>query len=418
MQNSVTTKIDVHKGIRSAGHADTTEYLVQLRVTCNREQHYYKVIHPEKKTPLYFTEENFDRIMNPKARGTAKDMQLVLIGVEKDARKIIEAMPVFSFEAFKTKFTGQKSDSTDVLKAFDRYIDLLDTNERVGTAANYKAARNSLSTYTGGKLLFSHVNQDFLMKYEKSMIGEGKSTTTIGIYLRELRTIVNKAIGENAFKREDYPFGHGKYQIPSSSNIKKALDKGEIRKIFDYKGKKGSWEERARDFWVFSYLCNGINMKDIALLKWKNVDGDHIEFKRAKTANTRRTDSMPIKIYLTKESRNIINRQGDGEGSPENFIFPILDKKMSAKAQRATISQFIKMVNTYMANIGKELKMGKKLNTYSARHSYATVLMHSGVTTEFISGQLGHTSIRTTQSYLDSFGNDAIKKNAQLLTDF
>jgi len=48
------------------------------------------------------------------------------------------------------------------------------------------------------------------------------------------------------------------------------------------------------------------------------------------------------------------------------------------------------------------------LTTYVARHSYATVLKRSGVSTSIISESLGHSSERVTQVYLDSFENKQI----------
>jgi site-specific recombinase XerD len=46
--------------------------------------------------------------------------------------------------------------------------------------------------------------------------------------------------------------------------------------------------------------------------------------------------------------------------------------------------------------------------TYAARHSFATVLKRSGVNIALISESLGHTSLSTTQYYLDSFENEQI----------
>ena len=63
-------------------------------------------------------------------------------------------------------------------------------------------------------------------------------------------------------------------------------------------------------------------------------------------------------------------------------------------------------VNKYLKRIGEELNLPIPLTTYVARHSYATVLKRSGVTTSIISESLGHSTERITQVYLDSFGND------------
>ena len=49
-----------------------------------------------------------------------------------------------------------------------------------------------------------------------------------------------------------------------------------------------------------------------------------------------------------------------------------------------------------------------RLITYVARHSYATVLKRSGVSTSIISESLGHSSEKVTQIYLDSFENSQI----------
>jgi hypothetical protein len=84
-------------------------------------------------------------------------------------------------------------------------------------------------------------------------------------------------------KREKcYPFGKRKYRIPSSKNIKKALELDDIQKIYFYESEPELLgEQQARDYWLFSYFGNGMNPKDIANLKnWQNCCGRcHIWFQ-------------------------------------------------------------------------------------------------------------------------------------------
>ncbi|WP_394706628.1 hypothetical protein [uncultured Draconibacterium sp.] len=54
------------------------------------------------------------------------------------------------------------------------------------------------------------------------MVANKKSIATSGIYLRNLRTIINQAIDVGFSPREHYPFTKSKYQIPSAINTKKA----------------------------------------------------------------------------------------------------------------------------------------------------------------------------------------------------
>ncbi|MDC7309182.1 tyrosine-type recombinase/integrase [Phocaeicola vulgatus ATCC 8482] len=46
--------------------------------------------------------------------------------------------------------------------------------------------------------------------------------------------------------------------------------------------------------------------------------------------------------------------------------------------------------------------------TYTARHSFASVLKKSGVNIALISEALGHSDLATTQIYLDSFDNEQV----------
>ena len=68
-----------------------------------------------------------------------------------------------------------------------------------------------------------------------------------------------------------------------------------------------------------------------------------------------------------------------------------------------------------MKRIGTEIGYDKPLTTYAARHSYATILKRSGAPLSFISEALGHKSLLTTESYLDSFEDDTRRKYAEML---
>jgi integrase/recombinase XerD len=192
----------------------------------------------------------------------------------------------------------------------------------------------------------------------------------------------------------------------------------EIGKIFRYEALAGTWWEKAKDLFIFSYLGNGINMKDIALLKFKNIDGDYIRFSRAKTINTNRIGNMPISIYISSEMKDILNKWKNVDALPDNFLFPILEPNVTPEKERAAISQLIKMVNKYIRLIAKEVGINKPITTYYARHSFATVLRRSGVSTEFISESLGYSSLKTTYSYLDSFEDEKKKEMLSALTNF
>ena len=70
-----------------------------------------------------------------------------------------------------------------------------------------------------------------------------------------------------------------------------------------------------------------------------------------------------------------------------------------------------------MKQIGQELGIKRSCTTYSARHSFSTVLKRSGASTEMISELLGHSSTAVTKAYLDSFETDQIKEQTNALTE-
>lgn len=67
-------------------------------------------------------------------------------------------------------------------------------------------------------------------------------------------------------------------------------------------------EKRATDYWLFSYFANGMNPKDIACLKFKNINGDYLIFERAKTERAMRSELKPISVFITDDMKCIMER--------------------------------------------------------------------------------------------------------------
>jgi integrase/recombinase XerD len=157
-------------------------------------------------------------------------------------------------------------------------------------------------------------------------------------------------------------------------------------------------------------------MNDIFRLKYANIDSGFIIFRRQKTKNTDR-NSKPIEIPILKKPQEIIDKWGN-EKKKGNYIFPLLNDKLEEEDKKKKIKQATKTTNSHVENIANELKIKTKITTYSARHSFASILKQSGQSIAFISEQLGHTSLATTESYLASFEKDKKKEAQESLMDF
>jgi integrase len=379
---------------------------VTIRVSHRQIRRYYAAGYT-------FTPTEFDRVMNALRRtkresDVHKDLQYQL----NKALQVIEALPLFTFEKFEEMYLTNKEAADTVNFAFGKYIEQLRAENRIGTAVSYECAQRSIESFKPG-LKMADVNRTLLLNYENWMLKNSKTLTTVGIYMRSLRTIFNRS----KIDRGLYPFGDGKdkYSIPTGRNIKKALSPADVAKIYHYQPEPNSTEEMARDYWVFMYLCNGMNVKDFCLLKWENIKGDFIEYQRAKTERTKR-DGKKISVSLKAETQAIISKWGQKSVNRNAFVFPHLQPGLTAVREREIYQQLTKIINKYMKRIAKKLEIDCEITTYYARHSFATILKNAGVSTEFISEALGHSDVKVTANYLDGFEKEQIHKQTDVLT--
>jgi integrase/recombinase XerD len=381
---------------------------VSIRVTHLRSKKYYP-------TGISLKPEIFDKIIVSKRKTEEiNKMYLKLNSFLTKAINAANSLTIFTFNKFEEIYLSNREASDTVSFGFSKYIEQLKQEKRIGTAISYECAKTSLDKFKP-RIKYADVTPSLLRKYENWMIEKGNSLTTVGIYLRSLRTIFNRANVDKAL----YPFGEkkDKYSIPTSRNIKKSLTLEEIASIFQYKAIPGSSEEMARDYWIFLYLCNGMNVKDFCLLKHKNIDGDILIYHREKTKRSK-SDQIPSVVSLKKQSKEIIKKWGQKSIVSEAYIFPHVRKGMTEVQIRLTVQQLIKTINKYMKRIASNLEIHKPITTYYARHSFATVLKNSGASIEFISEALAHSSQKTTKSYLSGFENDAIHKTTDALLNF
>lgn len=365
-------------------------------------------------TGINLTEIEFYSVMNNQRRtAEQKEIYSKLNYYQTKANTVIENLKVFTFDAFTEHFLEQRNTHNSVSFAFDKRIEQLKIEKRLGTANSYECAKNSLENFKKN-LTFAEITPTLLHRYENWMLEGGKTKSTVGIYLRSLRAIYNI----QNIDRSIYPFGetkNKKYSIPTGSNIKKSLTVEEIAKIYNYEAKEGSTEHMAKDYFLFQYLCNGMNVKDFCLLKWKDIDKDLLYYKRAKTERSNKEEKL-ITVALKAETMEIIKRWGQPSISKESFIFPHLNNDMKAEKQHTTIKQLIKTINFYMNQIAIKLGIDRKVTTYFARHSFATVLKRSGANISMISELLGHSSLLVTESYLNSFEKEQIQTQTDALT--
>lgn len=387
------------------------KYPLKLKVTYKGERKYYG-------TGDAVTLKQWEELHQPNIKGKLKIIKNNIVSIEEKAEGIIKKISPFAFMGFEDEFFEKPIKYESLKSLFESIIASFKKEERIGTSLFYSNALISIEKFRPG-LKVSSVNVPFLKNYEDWLTENNISVNTISMYMRTLRAVINRAIVDEKFDTRHYPFGRNKYQIPSGISTKRSLSKEQLKQIFEYDvSSKDYFIRRSLDFWKFSYLSNGINMMDIARLKWKNIYSDIIVFKREKTKRTSRSNPKKITVIRNEIIDSIIKTWSQKMNSPEDYVFYIIDSSDSAEMAVAKEKQFIKVTNKWMNEIAKELGINNSLTTYVARHSFSTMLLRKGASVEFISESLGHSDIKTTQNYLGGFDLETKKETMKALIDF
>jgi len=386
--------------------------------------------HPRKQmlynTAFEFTPGEFKSIWETlKPREDLKPIRNKIRAVESLAIDIAGEIKPFSFSQFEKKLLRNTGDGTDVIYQYEQIISKFKAQGAISTASGYELSLKSIKdfiTHLKGKeptkIDFGTITPEWLQKYETYMINDlERSRTTVSIYVRALRAVFNTAIRDKEIDVEIYPFGKNKYQPPKVRNVKKALGNEQLKKLFDSKPKTIE-QSKAKDFWFFSYTCNGMNIKDIALLKYKDIQEDKIIFYRAKTINTSKTDLKPVTIYLNDYITTIIKKYGNKNTNKNEYIFPIISSEDTETIKYSKIKNFTKFINQNLKLLAANEGLSADISTYWARHSFATNSIRKGASMEYVMEALSHNNLKTTIGYFAGFEDKDKKEFAKNLMTF
>lgn len=400
-------------GITVAAMIDTAHpkksgrYPVKIRVTYNRDRRYYP-------TGKDMTPEEWEALPTTKARTLAavrKDIessyQIVRSAVEE-----LATSGAFSLDALNNRLKGAASDTVNT--AFRAKMDHLERAGRVGSMVVYRGVLLGLERFAGSHIRFDAVTPSWLGRYSAFLLSEGKAQTTVAIHLRHLRAILNEARRLGMIREAQYPFGKDRYEIQEGEGRKMALTLEQIGRLARYEDGSDA-TAKYRDYWLFLYLCNGINVADFVRLRFRDIVNGEICFVRQKTERTTRT-RKEIRVIVTDRMQAIIDRWGNPP-APDRFIFPVLDGSEDAMRRKLKTQFLTRAINKRMKEVGEQLGIGP-ISTYCARHSFATVLKRAGANIAYISESLGHSDLKTTENYLASFEREEREKNAEILTKF
>ncbi len=228
-----------------------------------------------------------------------------------------------------------------------------------GSRKNYIRTLNMVTEFFEGKTVYF---EDITPGTLRSM-DEAWSLTmginTRGIYMRNIRTIFNRAIDDEICS--NYPFRT--FKIKEANKEKEYLPVEYMRKLKELTFKpEENLMETARDLFLLSFYFCGVNLND--LFVWKKVAYHEPD---------------PIKITITKEAKALIDKYK----ANDDHLFCFYEKY---NGNYENFSSYIKHRITKISNLIDYPSM----TFYFARYSWATYADRLEVDEKVISKSLGH----------------------------
>lgn len=288
---------------------------------------------------------------------------------------------------------------------FEFYI--LSSGNKIKTSKRYQYTLNVFEKFKPN-LLVTDIDVDFLRQFERKRMIDKTTPATISGNLRDLRSVLNFFIHKEPLIPKDYvyPFGKGGYSIKTSFSTKKVLSTDEIDRILNFNSDRNELIY-ARDIWELLYRCNGINFIDAFLMKWEYIQGDYIVFYRRKTETTRRNNLKPIEVPLDPSILSIIHKWGIGNST---YVFGLMREDNDETYMYNKVEKIKKQINKSLREISQHLKLSLPLTIKTARETYATTLLRSGVSKDEIGEMLGHSNSIVTEHYLAGLEKEKKRK--------
>ncbi|MBL7851208.1 MAG: site-specific integrase [Cyclobacteriaceae bacterium] len=385
---------------------------IKLVVTHQRQKKYYPI--KFEGDNLFLTAKEWESIDGEKKnpRGRLRKIKEAIDTAKTSAtaaRNQVTANNVpFTFERFDLEYEVQESKS-GFLVTFEKHLEALKSEKRIGTYRAYSNALAAFKAFRGGRDLAPiDLTPTLLKQFETYMLDvRNVGRNTVAMYARALRVVFNLCAESNPGLKEFYPFAlrqndRHRYRIRTAAGKKaEALEVEQLQAFIDTEPDKDSPEYEAKQLFLFSFYAQGMNMRDIANLKYQDIKGQTITYIREKTKRSE-SEETPLEIPLTEPLRRIIRAIGNPDKRPQSYVFGILQHGLTPLQQDSRIRDKIKKTNKALKSLCQAAGL-PVISSYTARHSYATMLRDSGQSIETIKELLGHSDVRVTEAYLKRF---------------
>lgn len=262
-------------------------------------------------------------------------------------------------------------------------------NEKDG---NWQHAAKILKQYSPQPIAFQAMNENWILDFQKYLLKKF-SQNTAWLLITKIRAGIKIALRKGFIRNNFLEKINPNEKIHFKQNKRTFLTADEIQKLFNT---PCSNQDLQRAF-MFS-IFTGLRYSDICALTWRNIEKDFISLTVKKT-------DEPERLPLNQSAKKILfDRQ-------EKIIPMNPDQKV------------FKMLAPSSTNYGlkiwaRKAGIAKHLTFHVGRHTYAFLLLTSGVSLYDASKALGHASINMTMIYAHMVPEELKKRIDDKLPSF
>ncbi len=270
--------------------------------------------------------------------------------------------------------------------------------QRLGTAQTYGNAYRRFREFRGDvDLAFNELSPDMMERYEAWLIGRRLRQNSIRCYLRTLSTLFYKA-SEEGLLSDRLLFS--RVRLSYVKTAKRAIGEKELKAIASLQLPEESTIAFARDLFMFSFYMRGMPFVDMAYLRKTDLKNGMLTYCRRKT-------NQCLTVAWEKAQQDITDRYAS-QTRDSPYLLPVI-----RKADGTEYRQYQRMqtnINRALKKIGAMTGLKMPLTTYVARHTWASIARDMNIPVAIISEGMGHSSLKTTQVYLNSIDTSRINE--------
>lgn len=273
--------------------------------------------------------------------------------------------------------------TTGVVEYMERYMKTL---ERRKTRLTFKNTIDKLNLYTNGEQLeFDALNAKWLREFSNWLRrDQGLAVNTVAIHLRNLRTVVNRAIDDDITQ----VYGFRRFSIKTEATRHRALSLAQLQQLLTAPVTPS--EAAYRDIFWLGFCLIGINLVDLSRVT--EVENGRIHYRRSKTGKL-------YSIKVEPEAQAIIDKYRGTDHLLEQF-----DRVGDYQHYTHRINKALKrMGGTEIGKHGKRIHhpIEPDLSYYWCRHTWASIASSIGIPEDTIRHALGHGGRSVTDTYID-----------------